>query len=169
MRTRRDKRGVDLETWMRRRRRRRMFLAAVVVGMIAGVAWQWSRPPAASALTGRRLGVLEVIGPTALRVAAGEGPAEVALLGVFVPETGEAAAIAWLREQVGGGHVMVEFDAAPVRDRAGRMAAYVYRDEMMLNEAMLRAGVARADDRAVHRLSEWFARLDDGANRRATP
>jgi hypothetical protein len=169
MRTRRDKRGVDLETWMRRRRRRRMFLAAVAVGMIAGVVWQWSRTPTISALTGRRLDVLEVIGPTTLRLAAGEGPPEVSLLGVVVPEAGETAAIAWLREQVGGGHVMVEFDAAPVRDQAGRMAAYVYRDEMMLNEAMLRAGLARADDRAVHRLSEWFARLEQGATRQATP
>lgn len=166
MRTGRDQRGVKLETWMRRRRRRRLFIAAVLVGMVAGVAWQWTRPSEAAELVGRRLAVLEVVGPTALRVATATGPMEIALLGVAVEEADEASARRWLIEQVEGRRVMLEFDGAPWRDGAGRLAAYVYRDDVMLNEAMLRAGVAAADDRAVHRLTEWFERLEAGAAKR---
>ena len=55
-----------------------------------------------------------------------------------------AKATAFTREFVSGGSVRLEFDGEP-RDKYGRILAYVWVGNRMLNEELVRAGLARAE------------------------
>jgi micrococcal nuclease len=81
-------------------------------------------------------------------------PAErVRLIGANAPESvkpnwpvepyGPEAA-AFTREFLAGGQIRLEFDGSP-RDKYGRILAYVYVGDRMLNEELIRAGLARAE------------------------
>jgi micrococcal nuclease len=81
-------------------------------------------------------------------------PAErVRLIGADTPETvkpnwpvepcGPEAA-AFTREFLSGGEARLEFDGEP-RDKYGRILAYVWVRDRMLNEELIRAGLARAE------------------------
>jgi micrococcal nuclease len=75
----------------------------------------------------------------------------VRLIGVNAPETVKPnspvepwgpEASAFTRNFVGGGIVHLQFDG-PRRDQYGRLLAYVWVNDRMLNEELLRAGLAR--------------------------
>jgi len=77
--------------------------------------------------------------------------ATVRLIGVDTPETVRPEhpvepfgpeATAFTREFLAGGEARLSFDRERV-DRFGRFLAYVWVDERMLNEELLRAGLAR--------------------------
>lgn len=77
----------------------------------------------------------------------------VRLIGVDTPETVKPnhpvepfglEAGAFTREFVGRGEVVLEFDATK-QDKYGRLLGYVWVGEKMLNEELLRAGLARAE------------------------
>jgi micrococcal nuclease len=77
--------------------------------------------------------------------------ARVRLIGVNAPETVKPdwpvepwgpEASAFTKQFVSGGHVRLEFDDEP-RDAYDRYLAYVWVDDRMLNEALVRAGLAR--------------------------
>jgi micrococcal nuclease len=79
--------------------------------------------------------------------------ARVRLIGIDTPETVKpntppqpwgAEATAFTKEFVAGGTVRLEFDRERV-DQYDRFLAYVYVDEAMLNEELLRAGLARME------------------------
>jgi micrococcal nuclease len=79
--------------------------------------------------------------------------ARVRLIGVDTPETVKpdtppqpwgAEATAFTKQFVAGGIVRLEFDRERV-DQYDRFLAYVYVDEVMLNEELLRAGLARME------------------------
>lgn len=77
----------------------------------------------------------------------------VRLIGADTPETVKPnwPVEPWGREAsrftkkfVAGGEVRLEFDGSP-RDKYGRVLAYVWVERRMLNEELLRAGLARAE------------------------
>ena len=80
-------------------------------------------------------------------------PEHMRLIGADTPETvkpnwpvepwGPEAA-AFTKQFVAGGVVRLEFDGQP-RDKYGRILAYVWVGDRMLNEELIRAGLARAE------------------------
>jgi micrococcal nuclease len=79
------------------------------------------------------------------------GGARIRLIGVDAPETVKPnypvepwgpEASAFTRQFVSGGRVRLAFDRERL-DRYGRYLAYVYVDDRMLNEELVRAGLAR--------------------------
>jgi micrococcal nuclease len=109
--------------------------------------------------------VRDVVDGDTLVLATGE---RVRLLGIDAPERdgpytraeplGEAAA-AFLRSAAEGRHVRLEFDAER-RDRFARTLAYVYVDDLDVNAALLREGLARAYRRFPHRRLDEFLALE---------
>ena len=80
------------------------------------------------------------------------GGTRIRLLGVDTPETKRpdtpiqpfgSEAYEFSRDHVEGRYVRLEFDKER-HDRYGRVLAYVYRDDWLLNEALIRAGLGRA-------------------------
>jgi micrococcal nuclease len=79
--------------------------------------------------------------------------ARVRLIGADTPETVKPnhpvepwgkEATQFTREFVAGGEVRLEFDREE-KDKYGRFLAYVWVDDRMLNEELIRAGLARAE------------------------
>jgi micrococcal nuclease len=119
--------------------------------LLALAAWQIIRDEqAAPRKLGEGAGLVErVIDGDTLLLADGR---RVRLLGVDTPETKKPdtpvqpfgiEAWAFTREHVEGKPVRLEFDKERV-DKYGRVLAYVYRDDWLLNEELIRAGFSRA-------------------------
>ena len=77
----------------------------------------------------------------------------VRLIGADTPETVKPnwpvepwgpEATAFTKQFLAGGEVRLEFDGPP-RDKYGRMLAFVWVGDRMLNEELIRAGLARAE------------------------
>jgi micrococcal nuclease len=90
----------------------------------------------------------------------------VRLLGVDTPETVKPntpvepwgpEATAFTKKFLAGGQARLEFDG-PRHDKYGRLLAYVWVEDRMLNEELLRAGLARAELQ-YHFSAEMKARL----------
>jgi len=82
-----------------------------------------------------------------------EGGERVRLIGVNTPELARGRQSAeplaeearqFTRRQIENQEVLLQFDRER-RDRYGRLLAYVYREEWMLNEELIRAGYSRAE------------------------
>jgi endonuclease YncB( thermonuclease family) len=136
---------------MPRRFRRRRYVAwsvfLIVLFLVFVRLWIDWRQPAAPDVIGE--GVYQVVyvfdGDT-LRLAGG---AKVRLIGIDTPELGDAPerwaaeATSFTREFLRGGQVWLRFDRERI-DSYGRFLAYAYVNDQMLNEALLREGLARA-------------------------
>ena len=122
--------------------------------VVAGLAlWQYlqpRRPPARLPVEPGAVAFVKraVDGDTLLL----EGHTYLRLLGVDTPETKRPdtpvepfgpEAHEFTRRHVEGRQVRLEFDKERI-DRYGRVLAYVYLDDWLLNEALLRAGLGRA-------------------------
>jgi micrococcal nuclease len=99
--------------------------------------------------------------------------ARVRLIGIDTPETVKpdtppqpwgAEATAFTKQFVAGGTVRLEFDRERV-DQYDRFLAYVYVDEAMLNEELLRAGLARMEPqyRYDEAMKRRFRKAEDEA------
>lgn len=104
--------------------------------------------------------VVEVVDGDTIRVRFASAVVEpVRLIGINAPERGEClslAAQAKLAELVEGRELRLEADASE-RDRYGRLLRYVYADGVLVNEALVEAGLALArryepDTRLAERL-----------------
>lgn len=102
-----------------------------------------------------------------------ENNARVRLIGVDTPETVKPdhpvepwgpEATAFTRDFLRGGSVALRFDKERV-DRYGRFLAFAYVGERMLNEELLRAGLARANlqYRYADTIKRQFRRAEDEA------
>lgn len=133
---------------MRRRLTKQRVALLILLLIIAG---RWFRPPPDASPTAQPgLFVVQraVDGDTLLL----EDGRRVRLIGVDTPETkhpelpvqpfGPEAA-AFTSKMVGGKAVLLEFDKER-RDRHGRILAYVYADDLFLNEELIRRGLGRA-------------------------
>ncbi len=139
-----------------RRRSWQALLLAVLLALVG--AWQrWYSDSAPSASSGD-LGatahrVVRVVdGDTLIVMLAGEKE-RVRLIGANTPETVKPdwpvepwgpEASQFTKEFLAGGVVRLEFDG-PCRDKYGRTLAYVWVGDRMLNEELIRAGLARAE------------------------
>ena len=75
------------------------------------------------------------------------------------PEPGAEAAAAMTRALAGSRRVLIELEPGRPRDAWGRLLAHVILpDGRCLNELLLAAGLARADERWPHRRLESYAR-----------
>jgi len=131
--------------------RRRLPLAAVAVVLLALVWRYFSAPPAPPEVLAEGLYEVErvVDGDTLLLA----NRARVRLIGADTPETvkpnhaiepwGPEAA-QFTQQFVAGGQVRLEFDRERL-DKYGRFLAYVWVGDRMLNEQLIRAGLARAE------------------------
>jgi micrococcal nuclease len=128
----------------------------LVVFLLALAALQQWRPelfqrPAPRVLESGAYRVARVVDGDTLVLA---DPAErVRLIGADTPETVKPnwpvepwgpEASAFTRKFLSGGEVRLEFDDEP-RDKYGRILAYVWVGDRMLNEELIRAGLARAE------------------------
>lgn len=131
----------------------RRRLALIAVAIVAAVLLYRLRGPvdvsAPEALPEGRYRVARVVDGDTLLLANG---ARVRLIGADTPETvkPEHPVEAWgpeatrfTRQFVAGGEVRLQMDREKV-DRYGRFLAYVWVGERMLNEELIRAGLARA-------------------------
>lgn len=81
-------------------------------------------------------------------------------------QPGAEAAAQWVRQRVDQTQVTVRLEPHRQRGRYGRLLAYVVLpDGTVLNERLLSAGLARADDRWPHRDLERYERLEQQAKR----
>lgn len=136
--------------------------AIVILLLIGRLAWHFTRAVPPESLAAGRYSVARVIDGDTLLLTNG---ARIRLIGVDSPETvkpGEAVspwgheATEFTRSFVGGGLVELRFDRERI-DRYQRYLAYVYVDGQMLNEELLRAGLARA--MLGYNYSDSFKRL----------
>lgn len=160
---------------MRRRfrplRRGRLLLLAAFLLLLLVRGWRLSRVPRRIESLAEGTHRLErVIDGDTLLLAGG---ARVRLIGVDCPETvrpdhpiepwGPEAA-AFSKEFVAGGEVRLQFDRERV-DRFDRFLAYVFVGERMLNEELVRAGLARVEHRFHY--SQTIERRFDRAEQEA--
>jgi micrococcal nuclease len=136
---------------------RKSWPAVVAASLIAGfAAWQRSHPDIATPagpdhFESRTCRVLRVVdGDTFVLAGSKE---RVRLIGANTPETVKPdwpvepwgpEASQFTKKFLAGGEVRLEFDGDP-RDKYGRLLAYVWVGNRMLNEELLRAGLARAE------------------------
>ena len=126
---------------------RRRALIAMVIGALVLVIWWAMRvpesppPPSVPFGPGDTLSaqVLGVVDGTTLQVALDEGHERVAYLGIEAlgQPTTEAN-----RHLVQGQHIWLELDV-PLRDGEGRLLAYVYVGDLMVNAELVRQGYAQ--------------------------
>ena len=132
-------------------RRRRLPLAAAILVFIALVWRYFSAPPAPPEFLAEGLYDVErvVDGDTLLLA----NHARVRLIGADTPETVKpnhpvdpwgTEASQFTRQFVAGRQVRLELDRERV-DKYGRFLAYVWVGDRMLNEELIRAGLARAE------------------------
>jgi len=160
---------------MSRRFRRRWFRAllfwSLLLALVAVRLWQSAHGPSAPETL--REGIYQVArvvdGDTLLLV----NGARIRLQGLDTPETvkphhpveawGPEAA-AFTRRFVAQGEVRLQFDRER-RDRYGRFLAYVWCGDQLLNEELLRAGLARTDSyhRYAQAMQRRFRRAEDDA------
>ena len=132
-------------------RRRRLPLAAVVVVLLALVWRYFSAPPGPPEVLAEGLyEVQRVVDGDTLLLA---NHARVRLIGADTPETVKPnhpvepwgpEASEFSRQFVAGRQVRLELDRERV-DKYGRFLAYVWVGDRMLNEELIRAGLARAE------------------------
>ena len=133
---------------------RRISLVLLVALVVAARLWYAHRQPAVPRSLAAGIYPLQraVDGDTLLLA----NDARVRLLGIDTPETVRPGhpvepwgpeASAFTKAFVSGGHVRLELDRERI-DRYGRFLAYVWVDEKLLNEELLRAGLARVEPRA---------------------
>lgn len=153
------------------------LIAAAALAWLAFRGWQSLSAPidpdeTLAALTEGEYRVVRVIDGDTLVLSPADSPgdasplsARVKLLGIEAPniesldrpaEPFSAAAVDFTRTFVREGKVVVRLDTRRV-DQSGRMAAYLFVDGQMLNEELLRAGLARLtasprDNLALQRL-----------------
>jgi len=133
------------------RRQRQTVLWLLVLLIVALLRW-WSPqvPPAPPESLDEGLYRVErVVDGDTLELASGH---RVRLIGADTPETVKPEhpvepwgpeATEFTRQFVAGGEVRLQFDG-PRTDKYGRVLAYVWVGDRMLNEELLRAGLARA-------------------------
>lgn len=136
---------------LRRRRWPALLLLAVGCLLAAGRVWLWPPQPEARRPVIKAFVERAVDGDTLL-LANGE---RVRLLGVNTPETKHPTqpvepfgTEAWefTRQHVEGRAVRLELDRER-RDEYGRLLAYVFRDDWLLNEELILAGLSKAQTR----------------------
>jgi micrococcal nuclease len=136
---------------------RRPWQAILLVTLLLALAalQQWRpqlfRPAAPPAFESETCRVARVVDGDTLLLA--DSKERVRLIGANTPETvkpnwpvepwGPEAA-SFTRDFLSGGAVCMEFDG-PARDKYGRKLAYVWVGDRMLNEELIRAGLARAE------------------------
>ena len=134
------------------RRRRNSLLAAVAVLLVLRVWQQHGRVEPPEALAEGEHRVERVIDGDTLLLADG---ARVRLIGVDCPESVKPdhpvepfgpEASAFTKSFVAGGKVRLQFDRERI-DRYDRFLAYVFVGDAMLNEELVRAGLARVERR----------------------
>ena len=157
-----------------RRRWGRLFVWWALLGaLVAGRLWQSARRPRVPDMLSE--GVYQVArvvdGDTLLLV----NHARVRLHGIDTPETVRPnhpvepwgrAATAFTRQFVAPGAVRLQFDRER-KDRYDRFLAYVWCDDRLLNEELLRAGLARTrpDYRCAPAMQRRLQRAEDDARR----
>ncbi len=93
----------------------------------------------------------------------------VRLLGVRIPDaaTDHLASDALTRQALNK-PVLIVLDPLPVRDRAGRLPAYLYlTDADCINSQLIRDGLARADREQVHTQRMPFLKAESEAHRKS--
>jgi micrococcal nuclease len=134
----------------RRRRWRVWLVVATLAALLLARLWQAAHEPSEPELLDEGPHeVAEVIDGDTLRLA---NHGRVRLLGADTPETKHpdvppqpwgTEAAQFTRDFIGHRPVRLQFDRER-KDRYGRFLAYVYVEDRMLNEELLRAGLARA-------------------------
>jgi micrococcal nuclease len=160
---------------MARRYRRRLSpraaaLLVLLVLLAVRLYWESGAPVPPEALSEKTYRVARVVDGDTLLL---EDGARVRLIGVDTPETVKPGApvepfgpeaTAFTRRFVAGGEVRLQLDRER-KDRYGRFLAYVWVDGRMLNEALVRAGLARArlDYRYSEAMKRRFRRAEEEA------
>ena len=161
----------------RARRWRRATIAAFAVlglGLLALVAADYAgllgyRGDDHGRYHGRRLHVLRVIDGDTLKIRGKDGPESVRLIGIDAPEVGRpgaAEATEALRALTNGGPIELALQPAPVRDRYGRLLAYVHSGPVHVNRALVEHGHAYAERRFPHPYGRDFAAAERAARGR---
>ena len=135
---------------VRRRPGRPLILAAAVFALLVVRVWQWSARPAPPERLDEGVYQVErvVDGDTLLLT----NQARIRLKGIDTPETVKPdhpverwgpEATEFARQFVSGGEIRLQFDRER-KDKYDRFLAYVWVEDQLLNEALVRAGLARA-------------------------
>lgn len=183
-----DRQGfADLQSALARRRFRRRawisLLFLLLAGLIAADRSGWLLYPGSdwSRYHGRTFSVTHVVDGDTIDLAADDGTRDftrVRLWGVDCPEIAKPLrhlpaqpfgdeARTYTRSLVEGQRVRVQLQAHRVRDRYGRLLAYVWLpDGSMLNHRLLEQGLARADERWSHDELESMLRTQAGVQQK---
>jgi micrococcal nuclease len=138
---------------------RRPWQAILVIVLLAAIAaWQqWhpesSQPASSRAIEAGTYRVARVVDGDTFVIVVDGGKDRVRLIGANTPETVKPdwpvepwgpEASQFTKEFLAGGEVRLEFDGQP-RDKYERILAYVWVGDRMLNEELIRAGLAHAE------------------------
>ncbi len=151
---------------------RKSLLAAVILAALAAIRW-WTaelEPPAPESLGEEAYEVQRVVDGDTLLLT---NRARVRLIGVDTPETVKPnhpvepwgpEATEFTRQFVADGPIRLQFDRERT-DRYGRFLAYVWVGDRMLNEELVRAGLARTEPqyRFARSMKERFRRAEQEA------
>ena len=149
----------------------------IVAGVLADrQGWIFYEGSDLARYQGRRFVVASVVDGDTLDLAIGDGrrpTTRVRLWGIDTPELGRRGKAAEpfaeqatqrLAALVTTGPVQVELEAHRLRDRYGRLLAYIRLPHgEVANEVLLSEGLARFDDRWAHRHLNRYARLEEQA------
>ena len=175
---------MSLERFLLRQRLRPWVVAAILAVLLAGVVyaerrgWLLYRGDDLQRYHEQYFEVTRVVDGDTLRVAARDGQhatTRVRLIGVDTPELARPRegtpdeplaeeAREYVVNLVRGERVRLDLEPHSLRDRYGRLLAYVTLDDgRCVNEAILLAGLAKAETRWPHRDRERYLRLEEQA------
>lgn len=157
-----------------RARRRTLAVAAVVTGIVILAdhrGWLLARPDDMATYHGREAPVVGIVDGETIEIAARDALADrpttrLRLWGLDCPRAWAGKAAELARSMVGGRPVVLCLEPHRTRGSFGRLLAHVsLPDGSSLNEALLAAGLARADDRWPHAMLRRYAQLERAAQR----
>ena len=162
-RRRRNPAATTLDRWLSRRRTAIRALAVATVGGL-GFLWMQGSGPVRPLLWHQQHVRIETVTDSLdLRVRRADGSGgrvAVGLLGISAIQDHTDRGRQWLLSTCGPEALWLEVHTASSADGTERVMAYVYLpDGRMLNEELLRLGLAQAPATAQHPLRPWFHRL----------
>lgn len=153
-------RPLPIQIWLRERRRRRYRQAAILLILLAAAVWQVDRQRGDRRWERQVWPIARVIDERTVEIMTPRGPWQVGIVGIEMLDFQTQPAEDWLVEEAVGRSAWIVFDEYVSYDERGIRLAYLYLDDgRLVNEELVRKGLAIVDmDQPCH-LQRWLGQL----------
>jgi len=153
-------RPLPIQLWLRERRRRRFKQIAIGLLLAILLVWQVDRQQGEHRWQRQLLPVARVIDERTVELMTPQGPWQVGLVGIKALDFQILASEEWLIDEAVGRSAWIVFDEYVSHDERGVRLAYLYLDDgRLVNEELVRRGLAIVDmDQPCH-LQRWLGQL----------